>query len=174
MTYVGFLTFIGEMNYVTSILVAWTGSILGMSIDYWIGYKLGFPFFQKHGHRFFMGPKKFEKAAKWFDRYGVKVVMIGYFIPGVRHFTAYFSGISRISFKRFVFFAYTGAFIWAVCFVSLGNYLGYQWKNLHLLAAKLWLPALIVFVLLIIGGFIYWQMRRRKLKLKKSMKASAE
>lgn len=169
MTYVGFLTFVGEMHYVTSILVAWTGSILGMTIDYWIGYRLGFPFFQKHGHRFFMGPQKFEKASKWFDRYGVKVVMIGYFIPGIRHFTAYFAGVSRISFRRFIFFAYTGAFIWAVCFISLGNYLGYQWKNLFLFAQKFWLPAIILLVLLVIGGIILYQMRRRKLKVKKSV-----
>lgn len=168
MTYVGFLTFIGEMNYIISILVAWFGSILGMTIDYWLGYKLGYPFFQKHGHRFLMGPKKFEKAAKWFDRYGVKVIMIGYFIPGVRHFTAYFGGISRIPFKRFMFFAYIGAFIWAVCFISLGHYLGFQWKNLHLLAAKYWLPIVIVLAIIVSIGLLYFLLRKRKLKLKKT------
>lgn len=42
---------------------------------------------------------------------GYWLLMIGYFIPGVRHITALGAGISRISFRPFMVFAYTGAVI---------------------------------------------------------------
>ena len=53
-----------------------------MTISYWIGYKLGVPFFHKHGHRIHLGPDRLEKMSNWFENYGNKLLLIAYFIPG--------------------------------------------------------------------------------------------
>ncbi|MDP4147753.1 MAG: phosphatase PAP2 family protein, partial [Bacillota bacterium] len=66
------------------------------------------------------------------------------FIPGVRHVTGYFSGITRISFKRFALNAYLGAIIWTAIFISLGKVLGTHWDTFHKAVSKY----------LIIGGVI--------------------
>ncbi len=42
--------------------------------------------------------------------------MIGYFIPGVRHLTAYFAGVSNLTLWRFCLYAYGGALIWISVF----------------------------------------------------------
>lgn len=52
------------------------------------------------------------------------MLIIGYFIPGVRHLTAYLAGISRIDFQKFMIFAYSGALLWSITFISLGYELG--------------------------------------------------
>src|SRR5438309_729981 len=85
MTYAGLLVVQGNMNWIVSILVAAAGSSIGMTSAYRIGYKLGLPFFEKYGARFHFGPDKFKKTSQWFERYGNKVLIIAYFIPGIRH-----------------------------------------------------------------------------------------
>ncbi|WP_159081851.1 phosphatase PAP2 family protein [Paenibacillus sp. CAA11] len=60
-----------------------------------------------------------------------KLLFAAYFIPGVRHITGYFCGVTRIPFKRYVFFAYTGAIFWVGLFISLGKVLGPKWEEYH-------------------------------------------
>lgn len=54
MSYVGVLCYQGKMNIILSILFAGVGGVVGATISYWIGYKLGVPFFRKFGHYFHM------------------------------------------------------------------------------------------------------------------------
>lgn len=131
MSYTGFLVFQGRLNWILSILIAGFGSCMGMTISYWIGYKLGQPFFEKYGSRFHMGPERFEKFTHWFSKYGNKLLLIAYFIPGIRHITGYFSGTTRLPFRMYAIFAYTGAFLWVTVFITLGKVLGPQWETFH-------------------------------------------
>lgn len=131
MSYSGFLVSTGRLNWVTSILLAGIGSCVGMTIAYLVGYKLGYPFFQKYGRRIHFGPERLEKVSRWFSKYGNKMLIIGFFIPGVRHLTGYFSGITKISFRTFVLYAYLGAFFWTSTFISLGRVLGPRWEEFH-------------------------------------------
>ncbi|MFZ7943863.1 VTT domain-containing protein [Neobacillus sp. 19] len=144
MGYSGFLVFQGHLNWVLSILTAGIGACLGMTISYWIGLKLGTPFFEKHGHRLHLGPDRIGKTSQWFSKHGNKLLIIAYFIPGVRHITGYFSGITRLPFRTFALFAYSGAFIWVTVFITLGKILGPQWEQFHSSIKKY----------LIIGGII--------------------
>jgi membrane protein DedA with SNARE-associated domain len=100
MSYTGFLVFQGHLNWTISVLMAGFGSSVGMTIAYWIGYKLGTPFFDKYGHRFHMGPERIEKTSTWFNMYGNKLLVIAYFIPGVRHITGYFQELLGFRFVR--------------------------------------------------------------------------
>ena len=99
MSYTGFLIYQGNLNWLASILIGGTGASIGMTLSYWIGFKLGKPFFEKYGHRFHMGPDKIEKTSHWFTKHGNKLLVFAYFIPGVRHITGYFSGITRLPFR---------------------------------------------------------------------------
>jgi membrane protein DedA with SNARE-associated domain len=54
--------------------------------------------------------------------------MFGYFLPGVRHLTAYVAGTSQFSFAVFALFAYTGALLWPVTFLSVGYIAGEEWQ----------------------------------------------
>lgn len=155
MSYSGFLVFQGHLNWLLSILVAGIGACMGMTISYWIGFKLGTPFFDKYGHRFHLGPDKIEKTSQWFSKHGNKVLIIAYFIPGVRHITGYFSGITRITFRRFALFAYSGAFLWVTVFITLGKILGPQWEQFHQSIKKYLLIGGIIAAVLLIALYIY-------------------
>jgi hypothetical protein len=76
-----------------------------------------------------------ERAHAWFRRAGHWSLTFGYFIPGVRHFTAYAAGMSELEYPPFALFAYGGAAVWVSTFIGLGYLLGERWKaveaNIH-------------------------------------------
>jgi membrane protein DedA with SNARE-associated domain len=51
MTYAGLIVYQGKLDWFLSIVVAGTGACVGMTISYWIGYRLGTPFFEKYGSK---------------------------------------------------------------------------------------------------------------------------
>lgn len=57
-------------------------------------------------------------------KYGYWSIILGYFIPGIRHLMCCFSGISRMAIGRYVLVSSIGAFIWCVVFISIGFYVG--------------------------------------------------
>ncbi|TQS76305.1 DedA family protein [Ornithinibacillus gellani] len=162
MGFSGVLAYQGDLIYIVNILFAGIGTSLGMSATYLIGYKLGAPFFEKHGSKFFLGPKRRQAVQKWYDRFGNKVVFVSFFIPGVRHFTGYFSGIMRLSFPTFIIYTVGGAFAWATTFVSFGYFLGPRWENILHATYPYLLPVSILAVIIAGIYFYYKFMRVRK------------
>jgi membrane protein DedA with SNARE-associated domain/membrane-associated phospholipid phosphatase len=166
MSYAGLLVYQGKLNWIVSILAAFSGSIIGMTLSYWIGFKLGTPFFHKYGHYVHLGPERLEKVSRWFSRYGNKLLVIAYFIPGIRHFTGYFSGINRLPFRTFALYAYTGAFIWTATFITLGKVLGPQWEHFHGVIKKYLIIAGIVAAVAIVLYVVY---RNNKEQIKETL-----
>lgn len=155
MSYVGILCFQGKMNLFLSIAFAGLGGISGATISYWIGRKLGVPFFQKYGHFIHMGPEKMEKTSKWYGKYGKVLLLFSFFIPGVRHVASIISGVIKLPFKSFSFFSYIGVFLWVGAFISLGNLLGPKWDQYQGEIKKWLVLASIVIGFLAILFFIF-------------------
>jgi membrane protein DedA with SNARE-associated domain len=161
MTYAGLLVFQGKMNWIVSILMAGAGSSLGMTIAYGIGYKLGSPFFDKYGARFHFGPDKFKKTSLWFERYGNNVLIIAYFIPGIRHITGYFSGVTKMPFRTYMIYAYFGAFLWTGTFITLGKVLGPKWEIYHSLITRYLIIAGVIALIILIAIYLYKKKRKQ-------------
>lgn len=166
MSYVGVLCFNGKMNIYLSIVSAGLGGILGATISYWIGRKLGVPFFRKYGQYIHMGPEKMEKMSKWYEKYGKVLLVFSYFIPGVRHVASIISGVIKLPFRSFSIFSYIGVFLWVSAFISLGNVLGPKWDQ-YQGEIKKWL----VMACIVIGFFaiIYFVIRANKDFIKESL-----
>lgn len=131
MSYTGLFVFEGKLNGLLSILSAGAGVTAGITLSYWIGYKLGQPFLKKYGHRVHLGEEQLARMNKWFEKYGDKLLFLAYFIPGVRHITGYFCGATRMPFRKYATYAYTGAIFWVSLFISLGRVLGPKWEVYH-------------------------------------------
>ncbi|MBN8252217.1 DedA family protein [Priestia flexa] len=115
MTTVGYFTNTDLINYGPAIIISFFGSLLGMMISYMIGRKAGRPFIDKYGKWVGLKEKRMIQVEKWMKKYGPYSIILGYFIPGVRHLMCYFSGIGKMKLKRYIAFAAIGAFLW--CFV---------------------------------------------------------
>lgn len=128
MTFVGFLSFSGQLNPVIAIIAAASGSITGITIAYLLGRFFEakvLAILKKHA-----GGRRLERVLKWYHRHGGKVLMVGYFIPGVRHLSGYIAGLSHLAYREFAFFAYLGAVVWASFFILLGRGLGSSWETI--------------------------------------------
>ncbi|SHH92255.1 bifunctional DedA family/phosphatase PAP2 family protein [Clostridium grantii] len=155
MTYCGYIIYQHKMNWPVSILVAATGTIIGITLSYYLGSLLGLSFFEKYGHYVHLNKKRLEKISNWFDKYGNKLLVIAYFIPGVRHITGYFSGITKISYKKFAVHSYVGAILWTGTFISLGKILGSNWEKYHNLIKKYLIIGSLIITFILMFIWIY-------------------
>lgn len=124
MTFVGYLSSISILNVQGAFVVSFLGSISGMLISYFIGKKIGKPFLRKYGMWIRLTPKRLEQLERWFNKYGPWTIIIAYFIPGVRHFASYFSGMNGMEKRKYCLFASVGAFSWCLVFTAVGYFLG--------------------------------------------------
>lgn len=149
MGYAGFLSYKGQLNWLGCVLAASIGCALGMILSYWIGQKLGMPFFEKYGERFHLGPKRLNSTSTWFKKYGNKLLIIALFIPGVRHLTGYFAGITRLNFRIFSLYSCIGSIIWVTTFILLGKMLGPNWETFHDIIKKYLIAGSIILAIII-------------------------
>jgi membrane protein DedA with SNARE-associated domain len=160
MTFIGYLTSIGKLNLFMTYLSALVGSASGITISYLLGRKLGYPFLKKYGRKIFITRRRLRITQVLFRKYGNWLLFAGYFIPGVRHVTAYLAGISRLSFSRFSLFAYAGAVVWCATFIGLGHILGSNWETgfevMHKYGTRILLVALPI-ILIFLGWFLWNQ-----------------
>ncbi|MBL4934540.1 bifunctional DedA family/phosphatase PAP2 family protein [Clostridium sp. YIM B02515] len=164
MTYCGYIVYTNKMNWTVSILVAASGAITGITISYLIGKILGVGFFEKYGHFVHLDKKRIEKISIWFQSYGSKLLIIAYFIPGVRHVTGYFSGITNISYRKFSVYAYSGALVWTFTFISLGKVLGANWEKYHSLMTRYLVIAGLITAAIIIIIYFYRNYKQKILE----------
>jgi len=129
LTFSGFLVFKRTLLFVPTFAAAFCGSACGITVSYTLGRILDTYVLVKYGSYIHMSPDRLARVHSWFERRGRWTLLVGYFIPGVRHFTGYIAGASELSFSNFALFAYTGAFCWAAVFITLGYFLGEEWNR---------------------------------------------
>lgn len=161
LTYVGFNVFKGNLSYFPSLLSAFAGATGGISFSYLIGHKFGLPLLHKYGPKFQITEEKINYTGRLFDKIGPILLLVGYFIPGVRHLSAYIAAINDYPYRKFAVFAYTGAFIWSFTFITLGRVLGKDWVKVRFFAEKYSFYLIIVIVLAAIV-YLIWKKRSGK------------
>lgn len=135
MAYAGHIAYLGHMNLGIGMLYSFLGATIGTIITYVLGWKLGTPFFENYGKYMFLGPERMEKLSQWFGKYGTKLLLVSYYIPGLRHFTGYMSGMLGVRFRTFFVYNTTGAVLWVITYSMIGNLLGERWEQLiHLIS----------------------------------------
>ncbi|SHE64229.1 membrane protein DedA, SNARE-associated domain [Seinonella peptonophila] len=160
MTFLGYLTSIRQLDFTWTYLSALLGSASGITISYILGLKLGYPFLKRYGKKIFITPRRLRISQLLFRKYGSGLLFIGYFIPGVRHVTAYLAGISKMSVTRFALFAYSGAIIWCATFIGLGHLLGANWELIFVFLHRYGAYGLLLLVPILI--WFFWSKKNRK------------
>lgn len=126
----GYLIFRGTLNPVGTWLGAVLGSICGITCSYLIGRTVGVGFIHsRFGKWLHITEARIQKIHDWFYHLGHWTLFLGYFVPGVRHFTAIVAGTSCLEYRPFSLFAYSGACVWVTCFMALGYFLGDNWER---------------------------------------------
>jgi membrane protein DedA with SNARE-associated domain len=160
LTYVGFNVSLGKLSYLLSLLSAFAGAIGGISFSYFIGYRFGYPLLTRIGPKFHITEEKINRTAQLFEKFGPSLLIVGYFIPGIRHLAAYITAINQYPYKKFALFAYSGAVIWSFSFITLGKILGKNWIYVEVYMAKYSIYLIISFI--IVCAIILFLWKRKK------------
>lgn len=120
----GALMHSGHLQIPQTLLAACLGSITGITGSYLIGKLAGDYITNRQGKWIDLLKNHLQTAHYWFERFGKWSLFIGYFIIGVRHFTGLVAGMSRLDFKSFALYAYSGAFFWSSTFLTIGYFFG--------------------------------------------------
>lgn len=130
-TFCGYLAYKGYFSLPLVLVAAWAGSTCGITISFYLGRTFGLGLIHRYGKYVYLTEEHILRAHAWFDRVGHWGLTFGYFIPGVRHVSALAAGMSEVTPAQFALFAYSGAFLWVCCFLSLGYLLGERWQTVE-------------------------------------------
>ncbi len=127
MVITGVLLSTDDLALFPTLIAAYCGACLGISISFLLGKTAGSYLVTNYGPRIGITDARMQRVNTWFNRFGKWTLMIGYFVPGIRHFTGFTAGITSLEYRQFMLFAYVGAFIWVTTFLSLGYFFGDYW-----------------------------------------------
>lgn len=164
LTFSGYLVFKHQLHLVPAILAALVGSSCGITLSYALGRAFGIPLIRRYGRYFHVTEERLQRVHGWLEHAGAWSLTFGYFLPGVRHLTAYVAGTSKLQLSIFVLFAYSGALLWTSTFVSAGYVLGEQgskvWRQLHSYSWMLTgLTAIGLLIFVVVARLVHQRMR---------------
>ncbi|HYU41758.1 MAG TPA: DedA family protein [Vicinamibacteria bacterium] len=136
-------------------------AILGDTVNYAIGARLGPRVFHYPKSRFF-NPEHLKKTHAFYEKYGGKTIIIARFVPIVRTFAPFVAGIGAMSYARFLVYNVIGGVLWvSVCLFS-----GYFFGNLPLVKQNFSLVVIAIVFISLLPAVIEYLRHRAEAKRK--------
>ena len=164
LTFAGVLVRQGHLHFATTWAVAALGSMCGITLSYTLGRTAGASVITRYGRFMHVTEDEVRRVERWMEGNGRWMLTIGYYIPGVRHVTAIVAVSTGVPPRIFAAYAYTGAAIWSLSFVTLGWYVGEQWENaLRTVHRHVTVVAVAGIALTLVYAYVHtrWVRRRR-------------
>ncbi len=119
----GLLASQGHFN----ILLLWIGcmvcAILGDSVGYAFGKKVGPKIFYREDS-FFFHKKHIDRTRAFYEKYGKKTIVLARFMPIVRTFAPILAGVGQMEYRTFLSYNIIGGVLWSTLLIFLGFGLG--------------------------------------------------
>ncbi len=142
-------------------LLLFVAAVIGDTLNYWIGAKIG-PAVFKREDSVFLRRKHLDRAHAFFEKYGGRAIILARFVPIVRTFVPFVAGVGQMTYSRFLAFNVAGGFVWIYFFVYSGFWFGnrpFVQQNFKLvILAIIFLSVLPIAIELIRG----WMLARRE------------
>jgi membrane-associated protein len=154
----GSLCAISELSILVVVPLLIAAAVIGDSTNYWIGRGFGLRLFQNKNSKIFK-QKYLDQTEQFYQKHGVKTVVLARFMPIIRTFAPFVAGIGRMNYKRFLSFSVFGSILWIASFTLGGFYFG----NIPIVKQNFTLVILVILVLSLLPGIIsYVQQKRAK------------
>ena len=124
----------GELNLSYLLILLLIAAVLGDNCNYWIGRKIGLRVFQlKFRSKPIVNKKYLDQTELFFEKNGVKAIIMARFVPFVRTFAPFAAGIGKMNYNRFFLFDLLGGFLWIFSLTLAGYLLGeVEWIRKHI------------------------------------------
>lgn len=108
-----------SLNFFFTYIFLLIAAILGDTVNYWVGNKIGPRVFAKENSRVFK-KEYLQKTQEFYDKYGGKTIILARFVPIVRTFAPFVAGVGKMHYSTFISYNVVGAFIWVTSMMGLG------------------------------------------------------
>lgn len=119
----GFLASQNILSLPILIVTCFVAAVLGDSVGYTFGHKIGRRLFKREDSLFFH-KKNLLKAEAFYEKHGAKTIVIARFMPIIRTFAPIVAGIGTMKYSTFIRFNIIGGVLWAIGLNLLGYFLG--------------------------------------------------
>ncbi len=168
MPFAGFLIAQGQFSFAGILIVSSLGSLAGSLLSYYIGKFGGHKLILKYGKYCLLDEHDLKKTETWFATKGEKTILIGRFIPVVRHLISIPAGVGKMNLRRFLLYTLLGATCWNMLLAYVGYVSGKNWTVIRQYTEPV---SIIVAILLVVGFcwfiFRHWWHKRKERKEEK-------
>jgi membrane protein DedA with SNARE-associated domain len=155
----GYLAWHGQAPLPLLYAVGWIGIIIGDSIMYTIGRRLG-PRIFRHP-RLHLTPARRARVERFFARHGAKSVLFARALAGARAAFYLVAGAMRMPYARFLFFDAIGAAISAGVWITVGYHFGAHIDSVRHAVHRVEHVVALVVVAIGLGWLVTRWLRRR-------------
>ncbi|MFH1263251.1 MAG: DedA family protein [Pseudomonadota bacterium] len=120
----GYLVYTGEVSLQTCLIGTFVALLVGDSLLFVIGFRLGPRIFKIPLFRKLLTPDRVKKVSDRFHRYGNRVVFVARFMAGVRGTVFVTAGILKMPYRRFILFDGLAALISAPLIIYIAYHFG--------------------------------------------------
>jgi membrane-associated protein len=120
---VGTFAALGHLDIGIVLPLLFVAAVVGDNANYWIGRKVGPRIFHRTDVRF-LNRRHLERTHAFYEKHGVKTIIIARFIPIIRTFTPFVAGIGAMTYRRFLPYDILGGALWVGIFVLGGYFFG--------------------------------------------------
>ncbi|MCL4382374.1 MAG: DedA family protein [Patescibacteria group bacterium] len=165
MPFSGSLVALGRFNLWMVVLIGALGNLAGSLLAYAVGYwgqdKIVRILIVKYGRYFLISEHEYDRAQKWFLKYGEIIVFASRMLPVVRTFISLPAGIAKMNLTKFILYTTIGSFFWSLVLTSVGMILGQNWQSLEVYFRQF---DVLIVAGLTVGGLFYLYHKYKQLK----------
>lgn len=124
----GYLCWDGTISFLPTLAVTLFGVVVGDSILFFIGRRLGLSVLHRERFQRIFKPEKVKRTRAYFRKYGDKIVFYARFVAGFRAVAFFMAGAMKMKYQRFILLDFLAALlsvpIWVGIGYGLGHYFG--------------------------------------------------
>lgn len=136
MPFAGFVAGQGKLTFLGVWIAGTLGSVLGAVVLYYIGLYLGDRVIRRvlrrYGKWLTVSEADYDRALKFFAKYGSSIVFFGRLMPIVRSIISIPAGAQKMPMPQFLVFTTLGSAIWSGLLTYAGMLLGENWEDVTL------------------------------------------
>lgn len=137
----GAIAALGSLDVGLLIILLMVAAILGDTVNYWIGARIGRRAFS--GDIRFIKQEYLQRTERFYEKHGGKTIILARFVPIIRTFAPFVAGIGVMDYRRFVVYNVGGGVAWVAMFTLAGYYFG----NLEIVKRNFSLVVLAIIVI---------------------------
>lgn len=119
----GALAAIGSFDLFTLLVVLSLAAITGDTVNYQLGHVLRNRVANQENIRF-IKQEHLDRTHAFFEKYGVKTIIIARFIPVIRTFAPFVAGVGTMPYSVFISYNIIGGIVWVISFLFGGYFFG--------------------------------------------------